>query len=89
MKDAGLKETDIDKEKIFLFSNSVNGREISNFTTSPLVENVRFFDSASENFSDEDYIYFYGNSPSELIIDDNNEVNFSRNPYTLKITIGY
>ena len=84
LKEAGLSETSIAKKRIFVYSNSNSGHEITGFTTMPLVENVRFFNSASDNYAKDDFIYFYGNSPSGIEINANNTLAFSRNPYSFE-----
>ena len=84
LKDAGISETSINKNRIYLYSSENFGTGISGFSSEPLVENAHGFSKSDENFASGDFIYFYGNSPSGLRLTDSGKLYFNRNPYSFE-----
>ena len=84
LHDAGIDETSINKNRIYLYSNENFGFGIEGFSSVPLIENARGFNDTGNNFTSGNYIYFYGNSPSGIGLNNSSSLYFNRNPYTFE-----
>lgn len=89
LQDQGLTETDIDINRIYLFSNSTNGHEldatIGAEVPENLVENARQIEDNNNDgkFDSGDRILFWGRSSSSSTTDKDGELYFHRNAYSL------
>src|SRR6056297_3649647 len=67
LQEAGLEESQIAKDRIFLYSNPSFGQFITHEPDQPLHEITRAFSSGNNgSFAENDYIYFYGKTPTGL-----------------------
>lgn len=82
--EAGISEESIDKNRIFLYSNPRFGRQINTYHPVPLVENARGFTEKDDHFKKGDYLYFYGNSPSGIVLNQAGTIDFDRNPFSFE-----
>ncbi|MFP4547151.1 MAG: type IX secretion system sortase PorU [Fidelibacterota bacterium] len=85
LQEAGLEESQITKDRIFLYSNPTFGQFITNEPDQPLHEITRAFSTGNNgSFTENDYIYFYGKTPTGLYLNNLDEVDFLRNPYSFE-----
>ena len=89
LQSAGMGENSIDTDRIYLYSNSTGGRELSSQigieVPDNLVENSRkIIGSENGYFSSGDSIIFWGRSTSGVDADSNGTLKFNRNCYSLE-----
>jgi len=87
LKDLGLAESEIDVNRIFLYSNSTGGREIDNTpgleVPENLIENSRLIDNEQDGlFNSPDTILFYSRATSGVDATSTGELIFRRNVYS-------
>lgn len=86
LKELGIVNEDIGTNRIYLFSNSTGGRELSSQigveVPDNLVENSKFITGSDNVFSAGDSIVFYGRSASGIDIGSDGELKFNRNAYS-------
>jgi len=89
LQSAGIGENNIDINRIYLYSNSTCGRELSSQigveVPDNLVENSRkIIGSEDGYFSSGDSIIFWGRSTSGVDADSNGKLKFNRNGYSFE-----